>query len=118
MKSFPHRRRIHRHYRLRATIRGTIERPRLSVFRSLKHLTVQIIDDTAGRTLAAATDRHLPASTKKITPVDKARALGQLIAERAKAVGITRVVFDRGGHAYHGQVRALAEGARQKGLEF
>lgn len=111
-----------RHRRIRARLQGTAERPRLSVFRSAKHLSAQLIDDAAGRTLLAMSDRHLAreavAAEKGRPGLARAAALGKLLAERAKEKGITTVVFDRSGYAYAGQVRALAEGARASGLTF
>ena len=105
-----------RHERLRLRISGSPERPRLSVFRSAKYIYAQVIDDTTGRTLAAASSREsdLSASTK----VDTARSVGRALAERAKAAGVTAVVLDRGGYQYHGRVRSLAEGAREGGLNL
>lgn len=109
--------------RIRVRVTGTSARPRLAVFRSLKHVRAQIIDDAAGCTLAAATDADL-GKKKTAAPegmaakVAAAYAVGQLIAERAKAAGITVVVFDRGGQRYHGRIRALADGARAGGLTF
>ena len=115
-------RRAERHRRLRARVHGTAARPRLSVFRSKKHLFVQIVDDDAARTLCMVHDKLLP---KKIdggegrSPgVARAFALGTLLAKRARELGITRVVFDRGGHPYHGRVEAVADGARAGGLEL
>jgi large subunit ribosomal protein L18 len=102
-----------RHNRVRAKVAGTQERPRLVVFRSVKHIYAQIVDDGAQRTLATATDKDLNG-----TKVSKSTAVGKLIAEKAKAAGITRVVFDRGGYRYHGRVKAVADGAREGGLEF
>ncbi len=109
-----------RHMRVRKKLAGTPERPRLNVFRSLTQIYAQVIDDTAGRTLVAAStlDPELRAKLKGLTKAEQAKLVGQLIAERAKKQGITRVVFDRGGYRYHGRVRALAEAARQAGLEF
>ncbi len=104
--------------RIRATIRGTSERPRLAVFRGSAHISAQIIDDTTGRTLAAAYDRELSATDKKKAKTEVATAVGSLIAERAKAKGVSTVVFDRRDKQYHGRVRALAEGARTAGLMF
>ena len=107
-----------RHLRVRKRISGTPERPRLVVFRSSKHIYAQLVDDVARRTVAAVSDltRDLPtAGTGKTA---RSRAVGLLLAERAKGHGITRVVFDRGGYRYHGRVKAVAEGARQGGLEF
>ena len=112
-----------RHRRVRARIAGTADRPRLSVFRSAQHLTAQLIDDAAGKTLAAASDREcaaerLKAGAEMNRKVALAREVGKMLAERAKARGITVVVFDRGGYAYHGRVKAVAEGAREGGLKF
>ena len=110
-----------RHYRIRNKISGTMERPRLAVNRSLNHISAQVIDDVTGRTLASASttlkdmQSRLKAAKGK---VEKSRIIGELIAERAKAAGVTRVAFDRGGYLYHGRVQALAEGARKGGLEF
>ena len=92
---------------------GTAERPRLVVFRSLKHIYAQIVDDTAQRTLMTVTDQSLSG-----TKTEKSVAVGKLVAEKAKASGITQVVFDRGGYQYHGRVKAVADGAREAGLEF
>ncbi|MFD1147995.1 50S ribosomal protein L18 [Saccharothrix hoggarensis] len=107
-----------RHFRLRKKVSGTSERPRLVVHRSSKHITVQIIDDLAGHTLAAASS--VEADVRAIDGDKKARAVkvGQLAAARAKEAGITQVVFDRGGNAYHGRIAALADAAREAGLEF
>ena len=108
--------RIRRHGRVRKKVRGTAERPRLAVFRSNKHIVAQVIDDIGGRTLAAASSREKElAGTKR---AEAPTAVGKLIAERAKAAGITSVVFDRGGYLYHGRVKALADAARESGLEF
>lgn len=109
-----------RHRRIRKRISGTAERPRLSVYRSLQHIYAQIIDDTKGHTLVAAStlDPALRGDLAEATKTDAAKRVGQLVAERAKALGITRVVFDRGGNLYHGRVAAVAEGAREAGLEF
>ena len=108
------RRRVHE--RIRHKVRGTAERPRLAVFRSLKHISVQVIDDTAGRTLAAASsnEKGLAGGGN----LAGAKQIGKLIAGRAKEQGIRKVVFDRGGYIYHGRVKALAESAREAGLEF
>jgi large subunit ribosomal protein L18 len=110
-----------RHVRVRAKVSGTGQRPRLNVFRSSAHIYAQVIDDTQGHTLVAASD--LEAAIKEraagdATKVDRAKLVGQLVAERAKAAGISSVVFDRGGFLYHGRVRAVAEGAREAGLLF
>jgi large subunit ribosomal protein L18 len=101
---------------MRKHLAGSAERPRLSVFRSLKHLSAQIIDDSTGQTLAAAStlEKDLKAGANK----DGAKTVGEKLAERAKAKGVTKVVFDRGGYRYHGCVKSLADGARQGGLEF
>jgi large subunit ribosomal protein L18 len=105
-----------RHERIRLHISGSAERPRLSVFRSAKYIYAQVIDDEAGRTLAAASSRE--SGLAGGTPIDTARAVGRAVAERAKAVGIDAVVLDRGGYQYHGRVRSLAEGAREGGLNL
>ncbi|HHY87713.1 MAG TPA: 50S ribosomal protein L18 [Chloroflexi bacterium] len=112
--------RIRRHRRVRKYISGTAERPRLAVFRSLAEIYAQVIDDTAGTTLAAAStiDRALRAKMDGLTKTEQARLVGQAVAERAKEKGITTVVFDRGGFRYIGRVKALADGAREAGLEF
>jgi large subunit ribosomal protein L18 len=108
-----------RHKRIRVTLSGTGQRPRLNVFRSLHHIYAQVIDDASGVTLAAASTNeaqvrgNLPGSK-----TDRARVVGKTIAERAKEKGISAVVFDRGGYMYHGRVKALADGAREAGLEF
>ena len=108
------------HSRIRKKVRGSSERPRLAVYRSLNHIYAQVIDDVDGRTLVAAStiDKEV---AKQIGDKDKkeaARVVGKVLAERAKNAGITLVVFDRGGYRYHGRVAALAEGAREGGLEF
>ena len=109
--------------RQRKRIHGTAERPRLAVFRSVAHIYAQVIDDLAGRTVAAASSaepalKNVFSGKVRGGNVAGAQALGELIAERLKAKGITRVVFDRGGSLYHGRVRAVAESARKAGLEF
>ena len=111
------RRRQRVRYKLRLAAKG---RPRLSVFRSSRHIYAQIIDDTAGRTLAAAStlDAGVKSSVKSGTDREAATAVGKLIAERAKAAGIEQVVFDRGAYLYHGRVKALADAAREGGLQF
>ena len=103
-----------RHVRVRKTLAGTPARPRRVVFRSLKHIYAQLVDDTANRTIATVGDQDI--LTMKKTA--KATEVGKRIAERAKAAGITKVVFDRAGYQYHGRVKAVAEGAREGGLEF
>lgn len=109
-----------RHLRVRKRVSGTPERPRLSVYRSLKHIYAQVIDDTRGHTLVAAStlDPELRGKLQKTGNVEAAREVGRLIARRALEKGITKVVFDRGGYRYHGRVAALAEGAREGGLQF
>jgi large subunit ribosomal protein L18 len=102
--------------RVRSKVRGTAERPRLSVFRSNRTIWAQVIDDTAGRTLASAGSMHV--AEKGLSKKDQAAKVGELVAERARAAGIERVVFDRGPYLYHGRVKALADGARQGGLDF
>ncbi len=110
-----------RHLRVRAKVSGTAERPRLNVFRSNVHIYAQVIDDVTGRTLAAASTieptvrERLPEEHPK---VQEALVVGKIIGERSLAKGITQVVFDRGGYKYHGRVKAVAEGAREAGLEF
>jgi large subunit ribosomal protein L18 len=107
-----------RHFRLRKKVNGTAERPRLAVHRSSKHITVQIIDDLKGHTIASASS--MEADVRALEGDKKARAakVGQLAAARAKDAGVTAVVFDRGGNAYHGRIAALADAAREAGLEF
>ena len=110
--------RARRHARVRRKVAGTAERPRLAVFRSNKHMVAQIIDDATGRTVAAAST--VEADLRKAATGNKSAAasVGKLVAERAKAAGVTSVVFDRGGFIYHGRVAALADAAREAGLEF
>ena len=111
--------RIRRHQRVRKKIHGTAARPRLAVFRSNKHLSVQVIDDDQGVTLAAASTTEADVrSAGSTASVEAAEKVGQLVAERAKAAGIDQVVFDRGGFAYHGRIAAVASAARDAGLEF
>ena len=109
--------RIKRHKRVRAKIAGTSERPRLNVFRSATNIYAQIIDDTKGITLVSASSLEKGFECEG-TKTDAAKKVGEVIAERAKAKGIDTVVFDRGGYLYHGRVKALAEGAREGGLQF
>jgi large subunit ribosomal protein L18 len=104
-----------RHRRVRKKVIGSPERPRLAVFRSNRHIYAQVIDDVAGRTLASASTL---AVSDGDDPKAKAKAVGAQVAEKAKAAGVTRVTFDRGGFRYHGRVQALADGAREGGLEF
>jgi large subunit ribosomal protein L18 len=107
-------RRFKRHLRVRNKISGTPERPRLVVFRSLKHIYAQLVDDSANRTLATVSDLNIEQGKKS----ERAAEVGKQIAERAKSAGITRVVFDRAGYRYHGRIKAVADGARKGGLEF
>jgi large subunit ribosomal protein L18 len=109
------RERIHK--RIRAKISGSPERPRLAVFRSIKHIYAQIIDDHSGRTVAAASSQEKGASVNGGN-VTGAKEIGKLVAERAREKGIKSVVFDRGGYLFHGRVKALADAAREAGLEF
>jgi large subunit ribosomal protein L18 len=106
-----------RHFRVRKSVHGTEARPRLAVFRSNKHIYVQLIDDDKGRTLAAASSKESAVKAESLT-ADAATEVGKLIGARAKDAGITKVVFDRGGYKYHGRIQALADGARESGLEF
>lgn len=108
------KKRIMRHRKIRSTVVGTAERPRLSVFRSNRYLVAQLINDESGATILLVTTKGIAGQN----PLTRARAAGELIAERAKKLSIGKVVFDRGGFAYAGKVRALAEGAREKGLVF
>ena len=112
--------RAKKHMRIRNRVNGTSERPRLAVFRSNDHMYAQIIDDTVGNTLVAAStnEKAVKAELEKTNNVEAAAYVGKLIAERAKEKGITEVVFDRGGFLYHGKIEALAEAAREAGLEF
>jgi large subunit ribosomal protein L18 len=110
--------RARRHFRIRKKVSGTAERPRLSVSRSSRHIHVQLVDDLAGHTLAAASS--IEAEVRSVDGDKKARAakVGELIAARAREAGVTRVIFDRGGNDYHGRIAALADAAREAGLEF
>ncbi|AZA12084.1 50S ribosomal protein L18 [Corynebacterium gerontici] len=110
--------RVRRHERIRKTLRGTAEAPRLVVHRSSRHMHVQVIDDTKGHTLAAASTMEADVRALEGDKKAKGAKVGQLIAERAKAAGIERVVFDRAGYKYHGRVAALADAAREGGLKF
>ena len=103
--------------RIRNKVTGTTERPRLAIFKSQKYIYAQVIDDAAGKTLASASSKDSDSSAKGANAA-AAKAVGALIAKRAKDKGITRVVFDRGGYLYHGNVKALADSARENGLEF
>ncbi|MBV9466255.1 MAG: 50S ribosomal protein L18 [Solirubrobacterales bacterium] len=108
--------RLRRRRRVRAKVQGTAQRPRISVFRSNRGIFAQLIDDEAGRTLAAAswTEPEL----RELAPMDQAKRVGELIAQRGQQAGVQRAVFDRGGYKYHGRVRALADGAREAGLSL
>jgi large subunit ribosomal protein L18 len=108
--------RLKRRKRVRSKVSGTAERPRLSVFRSNRGVFAQLIDDRTGTTVAAVS--WIEPDLRKLGAMDQAKRVGELVAERAKAAGVTTCVFDRGGYRYHGRVRALAEGAREGGLEF
>lgn len=112
--------RLHRHNRVRGRVSGTPEQPRLNVYRSLANIYAQIIDDTQGHTLASAStiDVEVAPQAASLKGVERAKLVGKVLAERATAKGIKRVVFDRGGYRYHGQVQALAEASRENGLEF
>lgn len=109
-----------RQYRLRRNILGTPERPRLNVFRSLENIYAQVIDDLSGRTIVSAStiDKKLAAEMSGKTKKEQATLVGKAVAERAVAAGIKQVVFDRGGFLYHGRIKALADGAREGGLDF
>lgn len=110
-----------RHVRVRAKVNGTAARPRLNVFRSSAHIYAQVIDDNAGHTIVSASDLESDVKDKAgsgATKTARAKAVGEVVAERAKAAGITAVVFDRGGFLYHGRVKAVADGAREAGLDF
>ncbi len=112
--------RLRRRRHVRSRVFGTPERPRLNVFRSLKHIYGQVIDDTEGHTLAAAStlDPDVREQIEGMSKVEQARVVGKLLADRALEKGVTKVVFDRAGYKYHGRVKALADGAREGGLDF
>jgi large subunit ribosomal protein L18 len=110
--------RARRHLRLRKRIHGTPERPRLVVNRSARHIVAQLVDDTTGTTVASASTLEADVRTATGVKTDKARLVGELVAERAVKAGVTAAVFDRGGNAYHGRVAAVADGAREKGLSL
>jgi large subunit ribosomal protein L18 len=112
--------RARRHYRVRKKVSGSTARPRLAVFRSNKHITAQVIDDTTGHTIAAASsvEKDLRSSLAHTGNKEASTAVGRLVAERAKAAGVTKVTFDRGGFLYHGRVAAVADAAREAGLEL
>jgi large subunit ribosomal protein L18 len=112
--------RHHRHKRVRAKVIGTEARPRLNIYRSLTNIYAQIIDDGAGKTLVSAStiDKEVAAQIAGKNKTEAAKIVGQIVAQRAKNAGVSQVVFDRGGYKYHGRVAAVAEGAREAGLEF
>ncbi len=112
--------RIRRHMRVRKLVSGTSSRPRLNVFRSLQHIYAQIIDDTVGHTLVSAStvDKEVRTMCEGLKKSEEAKIVGRVLAERALARGVTQVVFDRGGYLYHGRVKALADAAREAGLQF
>lgn len=109
-----------RHRRVRARVKGTGDRPRLNVFRSNQHIYAQIIDDTIGHTLVSAStiDAEIRPELGSLSKTEQAKLVGQTLAKRALAIGVTKVVFDRGGYRYHGRVKSLADGSREGGLEF
>ena len=107
-----------RHERIRLRLEGTSARPRLAVFRSLNHIYAQVIDDSAGSTLAAASSLEPELRAGKATKVESAKVVGRLVAERARTAGVAKVVFDRAGYNYHGRVKAVADAAREAGLDF
>ncbi len=113
-----HAARQKRHQRIRLTLSGSTQRPRLAIFRSLNQIYAQVIDDSTGRTLAAASSLESGVRTSKSTKSERAKMVGRLLAERARTAGVERVVFDRAGFRYHGRVRALADAAREGGLDF
>lgn len=110
--------RVRIHKRIRQRVQGTAERPRLAIFRSLKHIYAQVIDDRSSTTLVAASSNEKKSGASNGGNIAGAKEVGRAVAERAKEKGITRVVFDRGGYLYHGRVKALADAAREAGLEF
>jgi large subunit ribosomal protein L18 len=118
-KSREHKR-IRRHIRVRKHVAGTSDRPRISVFRSLSQIYAQVIDDSTGRTLAAASsvDKELREKIAKLKKSEQAKEVGKALAQRAQSQGVKKAVFDRGGYRYHGRVKALAEAAREAGLQF
>ncbi len=111
-------RRISIKKRIRGIVKGTAERPRMTVFRSNKQIYAQLIDDAAGKTLVAASSVEKGIEGQKVTKIEQAKLVGNLVAEKAKAAGIDSVVFDRNGYLYHGRVKSLAEAAREGGLKF
>ena len=117
-KDTPRAARVRRHARVRKVVAGTEHKPRLAVFRSLTHIYAQVIDDDAGRTLAAASTLGKDLKGAAGNKTAQAKAVGSAVAQKAKAAGVTKVVFDRGGNRYHGRVKALADAAREAGLQF
>lgn len=119
-RTTPYHARLRRHLRVRKKIRGTAERPRLSVYRSLSHIYAQVIDDDAGHTVASASDLEPDArgQANGKNKRDCAKLVGELVAQRARERGVSQVVFDRGGYKFHGRVKALAEAVREAGLQF
>ncbi len=109
--------RVRRHNRVRKFVRGSVDRPRLAVFRSNRYIYAQVVDDVAGATLAAASSQEASLRDRSLS-TETAAEVGKLLAERATAAGVSKVVFDRGGFAFHGRVKALADAAREAGLEF
>ena len=112
------RARLRRHRRVRKRVTGVATHPRLAVFRSARHIYAQVIDDTTSRTIVSASTLDSSLRGDKKAKTDAAKSVGSLVAERAKAAGVSKVIFDRGGYAYHGRVAKLADGAREGGLEF
>ena len=114
----PRAARVRRHQRVRKNVAGTPAKPRLAVFRSLTHIYAQVIDDARGHTVAAASSLDASLKETKGNKTERAKAVGTSVAEKAKAAGVTQVVFDRGGNRFHGRVKALADAAREAGLKF
>jgi large subunit ribosomal protein L18 len=112
--------RVRRHQRVRKNLAGSVDRPRLNVYRSLNQIYAQVIDDSVGRTLISAStlDAEIKSKIKGLNKTEQAKLVGSSVAERALALGIKQVIFDRGGYQYHGRVKAVAEAAREAGLEF
>lgn len=118
MKNTKTQHRIRRHQRVRAKIKGTAERPRVSVFKSNQHVFVQVIDDNAGKTILSSKITSSSKSKIKDTKTELAGKIGEMLAEKIKAAGLSEIIFDRGGFKYHGRVKALAEGLRKGGIKF
>lgn len=118
MKYTKQEKKVRRHARVRSKIQGTATKPRLSVFRGLKRMFIQLIDDEQGKTLASVSEHELSAADKKLPKTERAKKLGTLIAKKAQEQSISSVVFDRGGNAYHGRIAAVADAARESGLVF